>query len=332
MATIKDIAKKAGVSISTVSRILSYDSSLSVTAQTRQRVLEAAEALQYTRKSKKIKSKTNLKIGVIQWQKIDQQINELYYLQIQYGVENKANHLNIATEALSLADLWRLKKPDYNGLILIGKFDGSEIKMLEKLKLPLVFVDQNVLSYGFDSVCSDYETPIRTIIDFYLQHQVQDIGLLIGEEETSKEHFKLQDPRWQTFRQYLSELNLFSPDYVFKGHYTPESGFELMRSAITKLGPRLPHGFIVGSDAMAVGALKALSQAGISVPDRVNVVSFDDVSIAKFTTPALSTIHSETELMGQQAVDLLFDRIRHPKKVPQTVTFATTFMRRESSF
>lgn len=69
------------------------------------------------------------------------------------------------------------------------------------------------------------------------------------------------------------------------GEFTPDSGYRLMRQAIEKLGERLPHAFIIANDTMAVGALRALNEADISVPQRVSVISFNDVAVAKFTTP-----------------------------------------------
>ncbi|MFD1672670.1 LacI family DNA-binding transcriptional regulator [Agrilactobacillus yilanensis] len=334
MATIKDIAQLAEVSIATVSRILNFDETLSVTEETRQRVLQAAEQLHYKRKSKKTKQPIKAKIGIVQWRKINQELSDLYYLQVQYGAEDRANGFGMTTEILTLEQLLDLKSVDLNGLILVGKFDLTEVELLKQLKVPLVFVDQSLLAQGFDSVCSDYETPIEVIIDYYRQHQIEDIGMLIGQEATLREQKIVRDPRLITFTNYLKSLNLFNPNFVFKGAYTPESGFKLMSDAIQKLGDQLPHGFIIGSDAMAVGALKALAQHEIAVPDRVNIVSFDDVAIAKFTTPALSTIHSQTELMGRKAVSLLKKQIEDPKHkhTPQLTVYATEFIKRESSF
>ncbi|MCH4171857.1 MAG: LacI family DNA-binding transcriptional regulator [Lactobacillus sp.] len=331
MTTIKDIAEQAKVSISTVSRILSFDETLSVTDETRQRVLQTAEDLQYKRRSRKAKRRITANIGIVQWHTMSQELNDLYYMQIQNGVENKANSLGIATESMTIDEILGQESVALDGLIMIGKFDRTEIRDLKQLKLPMVFVGQNTLPEGFDSVQSDYETPIKTIIDHYLKHHIKDIGMLIGQEQTSKETDIIPDPRLVTFTAYLKQLNLFEPKFVFKGDYSPESGFAMMDQAIKVLGPDLPHGFILGSDAMAVGALRALSQADIAVPERVSIVSFNDVAIAKFTTPTLSTIHSQTELMGKRAISLLKKRLENPKRIPQSNVYASEFIRRESS-
>lgn len=82
---------------------------------------------------------------------------------------------------------------------------------------------------------------------------------------------------------------------------------------------------------MAVGVLRALQQQNISVPDRVSIISFNDVAIAKYTSPALTTVHVHTELMGERAIEMLDDRIKDPKKVPELTVISTELMERESS-
>lgn len=115
------------------------------------------------------------------------------------------------------------------------------------------------------------------------------------------------------------------------GEFTPDSGYRLMRQAIEKLGERLPHAFIIANDTMAVGALRALNEANISVPQRVSVISFNDVAVAKFTTPPLSTVHAATDQMGQTAVELLQARLNDAKRVPRQVNFKSELIMRASS-
>ena len=115
------------------------------------------------------------------------------------------------------------------------------------------------------------------------------------------------------------------------GEFTPDSGYRLMRQAIEKLGERLPHAFIIANDTMAVGALRALNEADISVPQRVSVISFNDVAVAKFTTPPLSTVHAATDQMGQTAVELLQARLNDAKRVPRQVNFKSELIMRASS-
>ncbi|MCL5457104.1 substrate-binding domain-containing protein [Loigolactobacillus coryniformis] len=97
------------------------------------------------------------------------------------------------------------------------------------------------------------------------------------------------------------------------------------------LGTDLPHGFIIGNDTMAIGAIHALHEANIEIPRRVSLISFNDISIAQFTNPTLSTVHAYTETLGESAVNLLLARINEPNTVPHMLTFANKLILRESS-
>ncbi len=155
--------------------------------------------------------------------------------------------------------------------------------------------------------------------------------MIAGKETTVTEKQGVRDPRVSTFDAYLSEKGLLNDAFVFQGPFGPDSGFDLMNTAIKQLGDKLPHGFVIGSDSMAVGVLRALQQNHIKVPDRVSLISFNDVAIAKYTSPALTTVHVHTELMGERALEMLTDRIKDPKKVPELTVIATELVERESS-
>ncbi|MDN6967405.1 LacI family DNA-binding transcriptional regulator [Oenococcus sp. UCMA 17063] len=329
-ATIRDVAKQAGVSASTVSRILNYDDTLSVSDETRRTVLEIVEKLQYKKKVKK-NSSSNDKIAIIQWHSSKEEMNDLYYLQIQYGIENKALGMGIAVSTLSFSDLISVHMSRYNGIIAIGKFDDAEITELASFNLPLVFIGQNYLPYGYDSVQSDFISPISWIIRHFIENDIDKIGMIAGQEQTGTKHNTVYDPRAITFKKELSNLNIFNPDFMFEGSYGPDSGFKLMEQAINKLDKNLPSGFIIGSDSMAIGALKALKQHSINVPKRVSLISFNDVSIAKYADPSLSTIHVYTEIMGERAFNLLIERIHNSKKIPESIIIGSKFIKRESS-
>ena len=106
----------------------------------------------------------------------------------------------------------------------------------------------------------------------------------------------------------------------------------MMKELIENLGKQLPTAFFIASDALAVGALRALQEADIPVPDRVNVIAFNDTSIAKYVYPPLSTVTVFTEEMGRQGLQLLHEKFQHPSStIPRMVTLATKLTLRKSS-
>nr|WP_243674237.1 LacI family DNA-binding transcriptional regulator [Lentilactobacillus kisonensis] len=283
MTTIKDVAKQAGVSISTVSRILNFDDTLSVGDDTRRRVLEVAEKLQYKKRAKHT-TKVGKSIAVVQWHSDKEELNDLYYLQIQYGIENKAATLGTSIERVTYESIDKSKMKRFNGIIAVGKFDKTEVTALQSYGLPLVFIGENYLAYGCDSVRSDFETPVMKIVDRFIDRGIKDIGMIAGKEQTTTEKLGVRDPRVATFDSYLKQKGLYNPNFIFQGPFGPDSGYALMTKAIQKLGDKLPHGFMIGSDSMAVGVLRALQQNKIDVPSRVSLISFNDVAIAKYTS------------------------------------------------
>ncbi|WP_040535772.1 LacI family DNA-binding transcriptional regulator [Schleiferilactobacillus shenzhenensis] len=328
--TIKDIAKKAGVSISTVSRILNFDHTLSVTDATRARVLHVAEEMEYKPRRKKVPKATK-KIAVIQWHSEKQELNDLYYLQIQYAIENTVQGDGGALQYVTTENFQDTVNSTFSGIIALGKYDALEMQDIAAKKLPVVYVGQNALADGFDSVTSDYVSPVKWIIDHYQAAGISDIGLIVGQESSSIGHQAIKDTRLQAFETFGAAAGVYDRDRIFIGAFTPESGYELMNAAIKQLGDQLPHGFIVGNDAMAVGVIRALNEHNLAIPGRVSLISFNDVAVAKYTSPRLSTIHAYTDLMGAGAVELLHDRMADPQRVPRQLNYGTKLILRESS-
>ncbi|WP_409441857.1 LacI family DNA-binding transcriptional regulator [Lentilactobacillus hilgardii] len=267
MTTIKDVANEAGVSISTVSRILNFDDTLSVGEDTRRRVLEVAEKLQYKKRNKRA-SKLGKQIVIVQWHTDKEELSDLYYLQIQYGIENKAASLGATIERVTYESIDKNRIKNFDGIIAVGKFDTTEVTQLKSYGLPVICIGENYLGYNLDCIRSDFETPVRKIIDRFIRNGIDDIGMIAGKELIVTEKQGVRDPRVATFNQYLKSKGLYNDKFVYQGPFGPESGFNLMTKAINELGARLPHGFVIGSDSMAVGVLRALQQHHIDVPNR----------------------------------------------------------------
>ena len=151
MATIKDIAQKAGVSPATVSRVLNYDPDLSVSKETEQKVFEIAEALNYTKHKNKRRESAVLRL--VQWYDSEEELADLYYLAIRLGIEKRAEELNIR---LIKEQLSELSDTETQGTIAVGKFDQAQMKQLKKLNEELLFVDFDGLSLGINSLVVDF--------------------------------------------------------------------------------------------------------------------------------------------------------------------------------
>lgn len=334
MATIKDIAEKAGVSQSTVSRVLNLDESLSVSEDTRNRIFRIAEDLHYQKKSRKTIPQAGLdshKIVIFEWYTREEELDDLYYYAIRIGLERQAQELGYEIIRIFSKDDWSLMQ-EADGIIALGKFSPKTIQDLESYGKPLIFVDSNTLYLGHSCVTTDLEDSVIMVLDHFLEKGHEEIGLLVGQEQTADALPLLMDPRQRTFQQYLTAKGFYQERFVAVGDFSTESGYQLMEQLIQGLGNELPTAFFMASDALAVGALRALQEHHISVPDRVSIISFNDTSIAKYVYPALSTVTVYTEEMGKQAIQMLWQTFQGTQpSVPYMVKLATKLTIRDSS-
>lgn len=330
MATIKDIAEKAGVSSATVSRVLNYDETLSVGDETKKRVFEAAERLDYTKYQKK-KPKRNAKIAIIQWYTEKEELDDLYYLSLRMGVEKRAEEEGY--------DILRIfhdtdfeREEEIKGIIALGKFSDKQVAKLASWTKTICFVDSDQLNQKYDSVVVDFEQAVDSVLTHFMQNNHEKIGFIGGQEKFADQSEDIIDKRTLLVENYLRRVNKYQKKYMFNGTFEVKSGFDLMNKAISELGSDLPTAFFAANDALAVGCLRALQEAQIAVPDRVNVIGFNDISVAKYVFPSLSTVKVYTELMGETGFDLLMDRLHSGRKVAKKITLSTDLILRESSF
>ena len=332
MVTIKEIAHAAGVSSATVSRVLNQDQAMSVSDETRTKIFTIAEQLGY-KKSKKTnkRSKSSHRIAIIEWYTEQEELDDLYYYSIRLGAEKRAQELSYEIIRIfnndSMAQLENI-----DGVIAIGKFSPDKIKELETYSDNLVFVDSDTLNYGHSCVTTDFENSVINVIDYFINNSLKKIGMIAGQETSSDKSTLLSDPRLNTFQSYLQQLKLYDPNLIKIGSFSSEAGYKIMKKFIIELGDNLPQAFFVANDALASGALRALQEAKIPVPERVSLISFNDTSLAKYMYPKLSTVTVFTEEMGKQAIQILEQSfLKDSPSVAYMVKLATRLTIRESS-
>lgn len=325
--TLKDIAKRAGVSLATVSRVLNNDPRLSVSVTTRRKVLAIAEELSYT---KRVKPRvTGRRIAIVQWYSAERELDDIYYLNVRMNVERAAQAAGFTTMTVFKNNLDQIPK-DINGIVAIGKFSGHQIRHLQQITAAVVFVDYDVLSRGGDSVVPDFIGGIHQATDFLVAHY-QRIGMIAGLELTTDGQ-RVRDLREQTFINNLRERELYYPDLIELADYTVAGGAQ----AMAKLWDRDPHerpdAVLVANDAMAVGALRTLNEQGVAVPQEMALISFDDIEAVTCNLyPALSAVHVATDQMATAAIDLLKHRLADPEMVPQRVVIGTRLKLRQTT-
>ncbi len=325
MATIKDIAEQAGVSPATVSRVLNYDPELSVGQETKQKIFEVAEALNYTKH--KHKKREQLTLRFVQWYNSEEELADLYYLAIRLGIEKKAEELNIR---LLKESLDQLSDTIAAGTITLGKFDPQQVRRLEQLAGILLFVDTNETVRGHDSLVVDFDQSVEAVIDHFIKESHEKIAILSGVEYTKESKYEIADPRLQAFQTQLTRLKLYQEDFHLQGAFTVDGGFAAMDEFLTNADV-LPTALFAASDALAIGAMRAIQKHGLQIPEDFSVIGFNDVSVAKYVSPALSTIRVYTEWMGELAVTTLIDLIKDTPPVSRRIVVGTELVLRDST-
>lgn len=325
MAIIKDIAEKAGVSITTVSRVLNYDETLNVSDETRQRIFEAAQELEYI-PSKRKKHRRKFKIGLLYSYSLEEELEDTYYLSIRVSIEKKllaegANIFRIGKDE----DLEKIKNID--GIIALGTFNSNDIDRIKKFTRPVVFVDSSPNEDLFDSVIINFPQAVKKALDYLYTLGHRKIAY-IGGMDFDINGNKIEDLRENTYTKYMKERALYNPDFVKVGKYAPKDGYRLMKEILEN--DTLPTAAFVANDSIAIGCYKAIYEKGLKIPEDICIVGFNDISSAQYMMPPLTTIKLHIEFMGETAVDLILERLISERNICKKITIPAELIRRES--
>jgi LacI family transcriptional regulator len=333
MATIKDIALKAGVSLATVSRVLNYDATLSVTDDTRKKILEIAEELEYkTVRERNISRNIDkrIKIGIIHWYSEKDEIGDPYYLSIRIGIEKNCFNKNIDLINIFKQDgkygNYELEKVE--GIIAVGKFSFDEIEDFSVYSSNIVFVDSSPNDKKFDSVIVDFKEAVVEVLKYLLDLGHKEIGYIGGREYIGKNNDLITDEREKTFYNFMRNKLVYNPNVVRTGRYTVSDGYKLTKNILQN--EEMPTALFIASDTVAIGAIRAIHEADLSVPQDISIVGFNDIATSKYLVPPLTTVKVHTVFMGVTAVNLLLERIIENREIAKKVTIPFEFIIRES--
>lgn len=330
MATLKDIADKVGVSPSTISRVLNYDPTLSVGDDTKKRIFEAAEELEYKNHRKKM-SKKKTKLAILNWYTEKEELNDLYYLSIRLGAEKKAQEMGYDIVRVYHHEEEKMEN-DLAGILAMGKFSQDQVERLRDKAPHVCFVDFVPKDGKDDTVLVDFKQAMHDSLDYLIEAGHERIGLIAGEESYSDGSGTWVDPRTKIVKRYLKKKKMYHEDYFFQGDFRVDAGKENMKKAIETLGKEnLPSAFVAANDAIAIGCLQALHEYDIHVPQEMNIIGFNDISTAKYITPPLTTTKVYTEEMGRSGVQLLHERIQEGRETAKSVVLATKLVKRDSA-
>ncbi|MBX5458707.1 MAG: LacI family DNA-binding transcriptional regulator [Thermogemmatispora sp.] len=356
--TLRDIAREAGVSVGTVSRVLNNHGN--VTEETRQRVLRAASRLGYfggvrqgvgEEERPPIEGRMVREIGFLFCSFLPKTTvsTNPFWSHILHGVESEARRANVKVTYRAISEIQedpdRLLTTVYDmrlgGILLVGPAEAVTVRAIQQAGTPLVLVDNYVPQT--DAVLGNNLDGARQAVEYLISLGHRRIAFMGGPfvEKTGQEPGQQgQRPprnrvytierRAQGYRLALLEAGLpILPELYEDGGLSMEGGY-LACKRLLERGEQFSAIFCA-NDEMAVGAMKALREAGLRLPEDISLVGFDDIDMVEHLTPALTTVRVNKEALGAVALRRLLALISHPDPVHVVSMLDVELVKRDSA-
>ncbi len=329
MATIRDVAKTAGVSIATVSATINQSAYVSSALQARVRQAIAEVGYHPDAIARSLKKRATQTLGLI-----ISDITNPFFTALVRGIEDAAQVRGHAV-ILCNTDEGLEKERAYLALLRSRRVDGLIMtpagtvedyrRFFVEVNTPIVFVDRKIPTVPADAVVVDNVSGARQAVEHLLRLGHRRIGAITGLPQISTTHERIEG-----YRQALEAAGLpIDPTLLKDGHSRLEGGY---RAAKELLGlPGRPTAIFATNNLMAIGLMRAVAEQGLRCPEDLSVVCFDDFEWASVFQPRLTTVAQPTYEMGATAVELLFGRLEGTLTGdPREVVLSPTLVVRDS--
>ncbi|MFT4416615.1 LacI family DNA-binding transcriptional regulator [Fredinandcohnia humi] len=322
--TIIDVATHAGVSKATVSRVINKNPN--VNEEIRQKVLHSIEELGYLPNAfaKNLAKNTSNVFGLIL-----PDITNPYFPILARGIEDASHRLGYSLFIANTDNnpdieqeyIDKFISQQVAGIILISSsLDELKVKKLSELSIPFVLCDRFIMDSPFDTVSIDNYKASYEVVKHLINKGHKDICHLSGPLNVQS-----ANRRKQGYVDAIKENDL--EPCILYGDFNFESGYQLMK---TILEDKNPSAVFAGNDLIALGAMNAIQEAGLTVPEDISVIGCDDILFAQMSRPKLSSISIPAYQIGVTAVDMMVDRIKGVSTQPRNLVLEHKFIERES--
>jgi len=304
---IKDIAKDAGVSVATVSRVLNGTKFVSKDLQ--DKVLASIESMGYVADhiARSMVLKKTFTIGLL-----IPNISDMYHQMVFSSVESTLEAAGYKVLVCRVQDTLRneriyldlLMQNRVDGIILMHESNNPEVyAQLKKTQVPIVLAGIDIPGLQFPQVRIDDYVAAMDGTRYLLALGHRKIGLIAGSG------YSVGDKRLEGYKKALAEYNIAYDDALLEGGgYTVASGYQAM-TALLERNPNLDAVFAL-SDEMAMGALSSAFEHQVSVPKDLSLLGFDGITLSNYTTPKLTTVSQPISEIGQKAATILVQMLQ----------------------
>ena len=330
--TIKEVAARSGVSVATVSNVLQNKSHL-YSPQTAERVWQAVRELGYRPSSvarSLIRRRTDT-IGVILEER-QELVLDPYVMSVLEGILEYTVPRNYPIKIVSM--MYQQRPDSFLAHVDDGSVDGvtlvaprthsAALQWAAKADIPAVVAGSTLPGTPLPCVDVDDITAFGQVVRWLVELGHRRIGHIAGPQT----HWSAKR-RLQGYLQTMQDMGISpEPNWIVEGQYTPPSGKEAMERLL-EVSPPLTA-VVSGNDWMAMGAMEAIHQRGLRIPDDISVVGFDDIESAQWVMPPLTTFRQPMRQIGAKAAELVVKQIETGKRIRDVVLFSADLVVRQS--
>lgn len=341
---LKDVAKKANVSISTVSRIINDDTKKPASQETKEKVWKIIKELGYIpnvsarnlvkgKKTVATEKKTKT-IGCI-FTSTDDTYNDPFFSVLVRGIQLQTTEMGYmlgytySTCNTNDSALYNsITSNNVDGLILMGRFGNDFQKFVKDNFKNLIYVGLNSVNQGFDEVICDAYKAVCCAVNHLISLGHKKIGY-IGSAAVQHGIHVINEHRYEAFEDTLKKNNIFlNKNYIRIINTSTEEGYQAMYDIINN--KTLPTAISCGNDEIAIGVIKAIRECNLRIPEDIAIIGIDDIEMAPYLRPSLSTIRIPKIELGKFAVKILIDRIEKGHKLPVKIEMPFELVVRKS--
>ena len=327
MVTIKDIAKLANVSHTTVSRALN-DSPL-IKPGTKKKIQELAAQLNYIPNfnAKSLVMQKSYTIGLF-FTSISNGTSPSFFVDTVNGVNNVINeNYNLFIRGIDdYHDFSSIHQRRFDGIILMSQseVDNAFIYHVLHQKIPLVVINREVSDQSIINILSNDREGSCQAVKYLIQEGHKDIAIIEGIKG-----FKSSLERREGYLKALIDEQIpIQSEYIVNGNYDMESGYKAMEKLLSLKNP--PTAVFSSNDDMAVGALNAVFAKGLTVPGDISIIGFDDIQIARYTNPSLTTVKKPIEKISRLGAEKVLKAVESQEIKGEKIFVETELMIRKS--
>ncbi|MEM5009963.1 LacI family DNA-binding transcriptional regulator [Niallia taxi] len=325
--TIKDIAKLANVSHTTVSRAL--NGSPLIKPDTKKKILELAEQLHYVPNysAKSLVLKKSYTIGLF-FTSISNGTSSTFLANVIKGVNGEIDeNYNLFVRGIDdYKDFAAINGQRFDGIVLMSQSDEDDafIEHVKQQNIPIVVLNREIDDPSITNILSNDESGAMEATNYLVSQGHERIAIIEG-----KESFKTALKRKNGYMQALMQNSLaINKRYIVKGSYDMESGYHAMEQLLALNNP--PSAVFCSNDDMAIGAINAIFANGLHVPKDISIVGFDNSAFSQYVMPKLTTVQRPIEQISQKGAKKLLELINDSNETGESVFVKTELIIRDS--